>query len=593
MTELSAERTNLSKLFRSNAVYEVPEYQRRYSWKKEHFRDLWNDINQGIEYQRVHHLDEITVVPFREDDPTTYQVIDGQQRLTTLAVLICAMRDVYSERGGPEKYVEQLHELLEASDRDANPVRRLQLLEAPGDDDAYQELYETGSSENASGKVAAAYEFYKQRLQSCSAEQLDEFRAYVIDNLSFVRTVVEDLDQAFIMFETTNSRGLELSALQMSKSILMRIAHRRGESSGSDVQRVWMNILDNAESADSSKPKRAIKDVLLVTDRFETPLELSNRGFVQHIRSVFEEQTTEPVGDVLQWLGSKLSRYEKIKQARVSSYNTDENAHINSLIRQFKQQNSHAGVVLYWLFNNTKGAGELISALDWCSKLTLRLYLAEKTAYKKRDAMQGLYKQLTSGIDPATAVRKQMREWTPNDRSLELQLQQRDFPRNKATLYVLYRIEAEHFGGSAIRASPFPTAGEDVEIEHIAPMQAFSAKKYSSWRGTLANDQDRFENHKRRLGNLSLLRSRQNQEAGTQPFIEKCDNYTASDFGMSKQLDRQFSEWGFEQITKRTEHMANLAVRSFSADGYTAEPMVRAESDGGNRLQDYVGETDD
>jgi len=108
MSDLTAERADLNDLFRKQAVYKVPEYQRRYSWKEKHFAALWKDIKDGIKHNRVHHLDEITVVPFREDDPTTFQVIDGQQRLTTLALLIAAMRDVYEQRGGPEKYIDQL-----------------------------------------------------------------------------------------------------------------------------------------------------------------------------------------------------------------------------------------------------------------------------------------------------------------------------------------------------------------------------------------------------------------------------------------------------------------------------------------------------
>jgi len=593
MTELSADRTNLNDLFRKQAVYEVPEYQRQYSWQEEHFRDLWNDIQQGITYDRVHHLDEITVVPFRDDDPTTFQVIDGQQRLTTLALLIAAMRDVYDDRGGPDKYVEQLHGLLEASDRDANPVRRLQLLEQPGDDKAYEKIYSGTDAAAVNGQIGEAYRFYKRRLMTCDADRLDDIRAYIIDSLSFVRTIVEDLDQAFVMFETTNSRGLELSALQMAKSILMRIAHRRGQSSPSEVQRVWMNILENAESADSNKPKRAIKDILVVTDRFDTPVELSNRGFVQHIRTVFGEQTDEAVADVLRWIAGELETYERIKRGRVSTFSDRQNAHINALIRQFNEKNSYSGLILYWLFSNTDDVGRLISALDWCSKLSLRLFLADKTAYKKRDAMQGVYNALADGTSPENAVKKQMRERTPNDRSLELELEQRDFPRNDALRYVLYRVEIEHFGGPAVRGSEYLAAGEDVEIEHIAPMQAFSAKKYSSWRPVLNNDSERFDAQRRRLGNLTLLRSRQNQAAGTEPFEDKCNKYRNSDFGMSQQLEREYDSWGYKQIAERTATMANFAVRTFSADGYNAQPLSKAQSDGGQTIQDFLGESDD
>lgn len=594
MSDLTAERADLNDLFRKQAVYKVPEYQRRYSWKEKHFQDLWRDIKEGVKHDRVHHLDEITVVPFRDDDPTTYQLIDGQQRLTTLALLIAAMRDVYEQRGGPEKYIEQLHELLEASDRDANAVRRLKLLEQPGDDAAYEAIYNGSSVSDVNGQIGKAYRFYKSRLENCGAEQLDSFRAFIIDSLSFVRTVVEDVDLAFVMFETTNSRGLDLTPLQMTKSVVMQVAHRRGQSSLSEVQRIWMKILKNAESAYSQKPKRAIRDVLIVTGRFDTPLDLTDRTkFKEHIRKVFEEQTNEPVADVLRWLAGKVDEYERIKSGRVSRFSEPENAQVNALIRQFNAKNSYSGLVLYWLFTNVEEVGKLTEALDWCSKLSLRMFLADKTASKKRNAMQGVYSALTDGKGAEYAAKKQIRERTPNDRALELELEQRDFASTDALRYVLYRVEAEHFGGPAVRGSSHLTAGEDVQIEHIAPMLAFSAKKYSSWRPVLNNNEDEFDRHRRLLGNLTLLRSSQNQAAGTEPFEDKCNKYRNSDFGMSRELEKEHTSWGYEQITERTERIANFAVRTFSADGYTPQQQSKVQSGGSGRIHDFIGESDD
>jgi len=314
---------------------------------------------------------------------------------------------------------------------------------------------------------------------------------------------------------------------------------------------------------------------------------------VQHIRTVFGEQTDEAVADVLRWIAGELETYERIKRGRVSTYSDRQNAHINALIRQFNEKNSYSGLILYWLFSNTDDVGRLISALDWCAKQSLRLFLADKTAYKKRDAMQGVYNALANGTSPENAVKKQMRERTPNDRSLELELEQRDFPRNDALRYVLYRVEIEHFGGPAVRGSEYLAAGEDVEIEHIAPMQAFSAKKYSSWRPVLNNDSERFDAQRRRLGNLTLLRSRQNQAAGTEPFEDKCNKYRNSDFGMSQQLEREYDSWGYNEIADRTAKMANLAVRTFSADGYAAQQRSKIESNSIGTIHDFVGETDD
>lgn len=592
MTKLDTEDTYLNDLFRKQAVYQIPEFQRAYSWEEKHLRDLWTDLKQAIAFDRDHHLDQIKLVPNRDVDPTTHQVIDGQQRLTTLSLIICAMRDIYEQRGGPEKYVVQLQELLEAKDKDANRVRRLKLLEGTGDDENYRQLFENGSTDSVDGNIAQAYDFYRSRLEQCDSERLNEFREYVIDRLSIVVLTVGSMFQAYVMFEG-NGRGLDLTPIEMSKSVIMKTAHRRDMSNSDTVKRLWAKILGLAESADPSKPRRAVNDVLLVTDRFDTPNDLTGDGFVRHIQHIFSNETDEPVEDVLSWLVTHLEEYERIKQANVTSFHKPQNARINSLIRQFTVKNSYAGLVLFWLFENRSQPGKLIPALDWCSKLSMRLYLADMTAYKKRDAVQGVWQDLKNGIPAPSAVKNQMRNYTPNDKALEIELNRRELSRNRATRNVLYRIEAEHFNGAAVGGSDYPTAGEDIEVEHIAPMQAFSADKYLQWRSVFNGEQDRFESHRKRLGNLTLLRSRRNVEAGTEPFSEKCDYYEKSDFEMSRKVDRRYGSWDFSNISERTSNMANLAVRTFSAGSYTSKPVDTVESDGGIKLEDYVGESDD
>ncbi len=587
--KLNADPKSVGDLFGKKAVYRVPEYQRQFSWDTEQFSDLWDDIREGIRRNRPHHLNEIKLVPYRDKNPEEFQIIDGQQRLTTLSILIAAMRDEYRRRNLGQKYVDELQDLLQTKDRDANTIRCLRLLNEHNDDSQYESVYHGDkSAELVDGQVGCAYQFYRQKLKGCSVSELDDIRTYTIHRLSLVQTVIENLIQAFVMFSTTNARGLELSQIDVVKSILMRIAYRNEEDKD-ETQRRWTNALDHAESADGSKPKRAIKDVFYINSDFNTPLEFGNRDFASYMQSVFGKRAERSVNELLRWLGESLKDYKHIKNARVKQFSQRENEHINSLIRQFNTKNSHSGIILYWLFEHLDKPAELIEALDWASKLSLRLYLADKTAHKKRTAMFNVVRKLNDGTSPRRAFKREIHESTPADRALEIQLNDRGFKRNRAIRLVLYRVEVEHFGGS-VGGSQYPTVGEDFELEHIAPMRTFSADKYSRWRVVVDNDEERFKNERRRLGNLTLLRSRQNQAAGTEPFTNKCQKYRTSDFEMSRHIPKQYSDWGFKQIGNRTAQLANLTVRTFSAGGYTQRPAITAETDGsgGGRIQDYL-----
>jgi hypothetical protein len=380
------------------------------------------------------------------------------------------------------------------------------------------------------------------------------------------------------MFETTNSRGEDLKPLEMAKAVLMRICHTRADSDAEQARQEWLSVIERAKSADSSKPTRPIKDVLAVTDQFDTPRDLSSRKVVDHLRDVLTS-SNQSVEDTIRWIDSHLEAYESVRTASVSEFSEPVNQQVNAYIRQFTEKNSHAGIVLYWLYQN-HDQSQLIEALELATTLSLRLNLANKTAYKKRDAIHDVYTRLRNGEDMESAFAKQISESTPSNEALKPQLEDRDFKRNAVTKYVLWRVEADHFSGG--RRYPLP--GESCDIEHIAPDQAFSADKYTTWEAVFNHQPDKFDEYKKRVGNLTLLEDRANQEAGSDPFRQKRRHYGSSDFEMSKQLT-QFDKWSFDHIEARTEKLAALIVDSFSIkDGVEVTEVSKA--DGGESL-DY------
>lgn len=585
--QLETDHMDIGELFGSKCIFAIPEYQRGYKWGRSQLKALWNDIQSAAEQERGHHLHEIKLVPESGTGPEKLNIIDGQQRITTISIMIAALRDEYQHRNLEDKYSEQLQELLETKDLDANRTRSLRLLNLGSDDDAYKSVYEgVEASQQIDGKVGDSYRYFKRKIGSLSQSELDTVRQFIIHRLTVVREIVEDLVQAFIMFESQN-RGLELDPTDVVKSVIVRTAHSNNEDRDA-AQRQWTRALDLAVEADSSKPTRAIKDAFLIRSEFNTPREVQG-GFVSWMRDVFGEESNQSVTGLLDDLVGWLKSYKRVKAAQVKQFSDSRNEQINSLIRQFNLKNSHSGIILYWLHQNIDQPAELIEALDWGSRLSLRLFLADRTAHKKRTAMHQAFTSLQSGTDPKLAFQKQMNKSTPGDSALELELQNREFSRNRATRAVLYRVEIEHFGG-LIGGSAYPTAGESYELEHIAPDRAFSAKKYSRWRSVLNNQEDRFDSEKKRLGNLTLLRSRRNQDAGARPFEQKAGHYRKADFSMSQQIAEKHDSWGFEQIQKRTANMANLVVRTFSSGSYTAEPIQRAQSDGGKLVHYTEGE---
>ena len=115
-----AESLTVTELFQS-ATYEIPAFQRDYSWTKEQCEDLWADLNNLLEGQhKAHFIGPMVVIRHGDKNQRNYLVIDGQQRLTTLQMIIALLRDHWVELNpgkritpaGPKPFEDTCQSLL-------------------------------------------------------------------------------------------------------------------------------------------------------------------------------------------------------------------------------------------------------------------------------------------------------------------------------------------------------------------------------------------------------------------------------------------------------------------------------------------------
>lgn len=97
---ISATEDSVNSALKRDYRYRVPDYQRRYSWKKKQWRELWNDL-QTLEDEKTHFLGAIVVVerPGDLNKIGILEVVDGQQRLATVSLLLVSMTDRYRKEG--------------------------------------------------------------------------------------------------------------------------------------------------------------------------------------------------------------------------------------------------------------------------------------------------------------------------------------------------------------------------------------------------------------------------------------------------------------------------------------------------------------
>ena len=91
----SQQELNISKLFSHPVQYKVPHYQRWYVWNKTNWRTLWEDIlAQCQDSYKEHFTGSIVTREISKGEPEIFEVIDGQQRLTTFQIILCVIRDI-------------------------------------------------------------------------------------------------------------------------------------------------------------------------------------------------------------------------------------------------------------------------------------------------------------------------------------------------------------------------------------------------------------------------------------------------------------------------------------------------------------------
>ncbi|WRB85839.1 DUF262 domain-containing protein [Helicobacter pylori] len=213
-------KTTLKDVFLESG-YGIPNYQRDYAWKDKNFWDLWEDLEEAIEYNKKGqgHFIGTMVVAKNEDNKKLYDIIDGQQRTTTIFMLLHVLANKQNEKDKQEtrKYLYQKGEL--------------KLEVAPQNQSFFKTLLEAAEKENISHCEKDADTEGKQNLfevlkaildkvSKLSEEEVNE-RLEVLLEMVLMRLEEPDPGRAIRTFQSVNDRGVPLLLLDKLKSLLI------------------------------------------------------------------------------------------------------------------------------------------------------------------------------------------------------------------------------------------------------------------------------------------------------------------------------------------------------------------------------------
>ncbi|WQY37454.1 DUF262 domain-containing protein [Helicobacter pylori] len=199
----------------------MPNYQRDYAWKDKNFRDLWEDLEEAIEYNKKGqgHFIGIMVVAKNEDNKKLYDIIDGQQRTTTIFMLLHVLANEQNEKDKQEtrKYLYQKGELkLEVAPQNQSFFKASLEAAEKGNISHCEKDADTEGKQNLFEVLKAILD----KVSKLNEEEVNE-RLETLLEMVLMRLEEPDPGRAIRTFQSVNDRGVPLLLLDKLKSLLI------------------------------------------------------------------------------------------------------------------------------------------------------------------------------------------------------------------------------------------------------------------------------------------------------------------------------------------------------------------------------------
>ncbi len=560
------------KLYTLNEVlhdrlFRVPPYQRGYSWTENQRIDLFQDLRNLRDLKRDEHY--MATLVFRDtgkqvtlggaDRLRIYDVVDGQQRLTTLIVLLKAVEKNLS-KNAQQKQAEKLDAILVKEKKD------LILLQTNHD---ARETLDAYLRDGELGELEGAKTLPQQELMNAFRE-CEEFVAewgnpvglldLLKNRIKFVFFVLEDAGTVYTVFEVLNSRGLAVDLLDKMKSTLMGVAYEKKRKLPTGeldhVENEWTEIYRVL-----GKQRVSDADVLTIAANLHAD-EPPAKGFqewnaLEYFREEAHQNRLTPLEaskflrDVVTALDKFLEDPRRRAVCRVKQPRMLAAALLLSK-RLKKDKNSQDKALITWenaMFRSYVLAGwDARDRVGECVRLAGEIY----------DGNLSL-KQIVDGIDEIGNVTHDEVLAALNEKKY---VYERWYAEQIVYFFWKYeeRLSAEN--GEDIKQFGWAKIWEnaDKSVEHIFPQK----DPHGNWKGKGRQNVNP-ESFVHRLGNLLVLPPGFNSKAGTKAFADKVQVYkSVEDFHHVKKVMR-LRDWNLAALEKRERELMKFAKEQWWA----------------------------
>ncbi|MBW6518122.1 MAG: DUF262 domain-containing HNH endonuclease family protein [ANME-2 cluster archaeon] len=508
----------------ADALYKIPQYQRPYKWEDEQIDQLWDDVYEAFQNEEANYfLGSIITAKPRDDEKSAYvDVVDGQQRLTTLMIMFCVVRDLC-----PDINAKNIEENPFAVDIDTiyasialhGKTNRLKLYTHRQYQSDFEELilkgntlevkkpfkYQIRSDEEPKYKFINTACIFREKLKELGEGGSEEFINYLFNQVKIIRIDCKNRDFAIRLFQVLNARGMDLTAADLIKSFLLEKLYSkcRDDKETSKMKEEqfisdWRDMEQSVKACDIS-----LNDLFIIYE-YHILGQNPKKSLYDELQNAFtDKEPNEVISDIKQIADTYFKEiYEKEDKMLFSFWYIRWNMYWKSILLtalhmeypdydKLKKQ-LRRFYYLYWI------AGKTLSQIKQTSFNLIKWVKENKPISDIEDELNNKLKN--DGIE-SIAIRN---------------LTSANITTEPWIKPLLLMMEYNVTDNSKLA---FIELNKDLHLEHVLPIKY---KNFSEWDHITNEIASKWLNS---AGNITLLSGAKNIEASNNPFNVKMEVY--------------------------------------------------------------------
>jgi len=565
---LNVHARSLYALFtQDDPVYEIPYFQRGYSWKSADVSQLIIDILEA--YSANLDLYFVGAITLKNDDTYEhggktykfYEIIDGQQRITTFMLLLKYLHDILDlDNDILARLKEALGMLRPSSFTEVYPYPVNH--SRTSDKEAFENILQGITTQGQHRMYDAFSWFQKHLLSTCQQYDvaLQDFILYLLDHVYIVTIISNNEEYSYQIFETLNNRGESLTALDLMRNRIFRSLYKSNPGKIEDAHKMWDQKLQTLSSfVDKRSTDSLMQQIFLYHLDIATGNWIETKGLYNTLKK--ELSTSDPYQLLRTYLSDPSIRacIQLCKKGNIDSLDEAGYAEHLQQAREYKVFHPILFLLLQKKIYHDSIRNVSILLSNYIKRLSLSrgripvkplgtaMAVIANKIYDEKPRASKVYELIKNGLIEFDLVNANVYD-DGAFRQAILARPNIDEKYAKRAFVDMHNHERES-------EKEYLDYSTTLHLEHIFPQ---NPRDLSEWPGFT---ESHLHTHLRRLGNLTILGEEKNKAASNVPYFEKKKIYQTSNYYPTKEIPERWGDWTPAAIEEREKILLDRLVK--------------------------------